>query len=67
MSYLKASVFLFATLALCCLAHGLNMRPIIGILTQPSPSELMQFGNSYIPASYVKYVESGGARVVPVQ
>jgi len=66
MAYLKASVFLFATLALCCLAHGLNMRPIIGILTQPSPSELMQFGNSYIPASYVKYVESGGARVVPV-
>eukprot|EP01095_Lingulamoeba_sp_RSL-Kostka_P017427 TRINITY_DN9030_c0_g1_i1.p1 TRINITY_DN9030_c0_g1~~TRINITY_DN9030_c0_g1_i1.p1 ORF type:complete len:315 (+),score=108.40 TRINITY_DN9030_c0_g1_i1:57-1001(+) len=46
--------------------YSLNERPIIGILTQESPPDLTQFGNSYIPASYVKYVESGGARVVPV-
>jgi len=44
----------------------LNNRPIIGILTQPTDGPLTQFGSSYIAASYVKYVESGGGRVVPV-
>jgi len=38
-----------------------NDRPIIGILTQPSGN-----GEQYIAASYVKYIESGGGRVVPV-
>ncbi|XP_063062664.1 gamma-glutamyl hydrolase-like isoform X2 [Engraulis encrasicolus] len=42
-----------------------NDRPIIGILAQeikkPNPH-----GNSYIAASYVKSLESAGARVVPV-
>jgi gamma-glutamyl hydrolase len=41
-------------------------RPVIGILTQPSPPELAALGSSYIAASYVKYVESGGALAVPV-
>lgn len=42
-----------------------NERPIIGVLAQdvfdPKPHR-----NSYIAASYVKFVESAGARVVPV-
>lgn len=41
--------------------NSTNNRPIIGILSQeyfPSPS------HSYIAASYVKYLESAGARVV---
>ncbi|KAL2085289.1 hypothetical protein ACEWY4_018609 [Coilia grayii] len=42
-----------------------NDRPIIGVLAQelknPEP-----YGNSYIAASYVKTLESAGARVVPV-
>ncbi|KAI5610278.1 gamma-glutamyl hydrolase precursor [Silurus asotus] len=46
-------------------AQKLNDRPIIGVLAQevysPSPGK-----NSYIAASYVKYLESAGARVVPV-
>jgi hypothetical protein len=40
-------------------------RPIIGIMTQ----ELMYpYSNytSFLPASYVKAVESSGARVVPI-
>jgi len=41
-------------------------RPIIGILTQPVDDVLQPYGNSYIAASYVKYIESGGGRVVPV-
>jgi len=37
--------------------------PIIGILTQPASLSL---GKSYIAASYVKYVEGGGAQAIPV-
>ncbi|KTG45531.1 hypothetical protein cypCar_00012666 [Cyprinus carpio] len=45
-----------------------NDRPIIGILTQEIDSESMKkFGKTYIPSSYVKYIESGGARVVPIR
>jgi len=40
-----------------------NDRPIIGILSQPTNGEN---GSSYIAASYVKFMESGGARVVPI-
>jgi len=35
-------------------------RPVIGILSQPG------YGGHYIAASYVKYIESAGARVVPI-
>jgi len=42
----------------------LNERPIIGILTQPG--DPAPDGMSYIAASYVKWVESAGARVVPI-
>ena len=45
-----------------------NDRPIIGILAQecqPYFSEEL-CSTSYIAASYVKYIESAGARVVPV-
>jgi len=44
----------------------LNLRPIVGILTQPTDGVLTQFGSSYIAASYVKYIESAGGRVVPI-
>ncbi|XP_041045515.1 gamma-glutamyl hydrolase [Carcharodon carcharias] len=44
----------------------LNQRPIIGILAQKASSNLAKFGSSYIAASYVKYIESAGARVVPI-
>lgn len=47
-----------------------NDRPIIGVLTQEISRvfELMFPGryDCFIPASYVKWVESGGARVVPI-
>lgn len=48
---------------------NLNNRPIIGILAQhfhpfnPYP----ELGDSYISASYVKFLESAGARVVPIK
>lgn len=42
----------------------MDLRPIIGILTQPYQSDNSPY--SYIAASYVKFVESAGARVVPI-
>ncbi|CAL8402645.1 unnamed protein product [Arctogadus glacialis] len=46
----------------------LNYRPIIGVLAQENlPDDLSARGNSYIAACYVKYVESAGARVVPIR
>ena len=45
-----------------------NHKPIVGILSQPSDfNETHPTDNySYIASSYVKFVESSGARVVPI-
>lgn len=46
----------------------INNRPVIGILTQLVSDKVMKpFGRTYIPASYVKYIESGGSRVMPIR
>ncbi|KAJ8371508.1 hypothetical protein AAFF_G00307870 [Aldrovandia affinis] len=46
----------------------LNYRPIIGILAQENIlGDPHAQGSSYIAASYVKYLESAGARVVPIR
>jgi gamma-glutamyl hydrolase len=39
-----------------------NLRPVVGILTQPRDD-----GREYIAASYVKYAEAAGARVMPLR
>lgn len=55
-----------AFLLLVCFGSGtaLNNRPIIGVLDQPSLSR----GNvTIIAASYIKFLESAGARVVPIR
>eukprot|EP00243_Klebsormidium_subtile_P003003 TRINITY_DN16135_c0_g1_i1.p1 TRINITY_DN16135_c0_g1~~TRINITY_DN16135_c0_g1_i1.p1 ORF type:complete len:367 (+),score=79.77 TRINITY_DN16135_c0_g1_i1:303-1403(+) len=53
----------------------LNNRPLIGILSQPGDGdggevvhkdEEAKYNTSYIAASYVKFVETGGARAVPI-
>uniref|UniRef100_H3DH05 folate gamma-glutamyl hydrolase n=1 Tax=Tetraodon nigroviridis TaxID=99883 RepID=H3DH05_TETNG len=54
----------------CCAAlpRPPNDRPVIGVLTQMVSDEALKpFGKTYIPASYVKYVESGGGRVMPIR
>ncbi|CAF1260667.1 unnamed protein product [Adineta steineri] len=44
-----------------------NTRPIIGILSQPTPYDWQKpNGTTYIAASYVKYIEATGAQVVPI-
>lgn len=46
----------------------LNYRPIIGVLAQENlPDDPSTQGSSYIAACYVKYLESSGARVVPIR
>jgi gamma-glutamyl hydrolase len=49
-------------------ALALNNSPIIGIFTQPTDSTEGDCGGNclYIPASYVKYIEASGGRVVPI-
>ncbi|XP_028303924.1 gamma-glutamyl hydrolase [Gouania willdenowi] len=49
-------------------SEKLNYRPIIGVLTQKvSSNDEDARGSSYVTASYVKFVEGGGARVVPIK
>ncbi|KAM4687954.1 gamma-glutamyl hydrolase [Discoglossus pictus] len=49
-------------------AQSLQDRPIIGILAQETHFDnLLPYGKSYIAASYVKTLESAGARIVPIK
>uniref|UniRef100_A0A8B9KDX5 folate gamma-glutamyl hydrolase n=1 Tax=Astyanax mexicanus TaxID=7994 RepID=A0A8B9KDX5_ASTMX len=59
----------WAVLAACASASvPLNYRPVIGVLAQENlESDTHAQGSSYIAASYVKYLESAGARVVPIR
>jgi hypothetical protein len=46
-----------------------NNRPIFGVLAQDTSTDSgfnESLGRYYIPASYVKWIESGGGRVVPI-
>ncbi|XP_029366375.1 gamma-glutamyl hydrolase [Echeneis naucrates] len=48
--------------------EAVNDRPVIGILTQLVTDDVMKpFGRTYIPGAYVKYIESGGSRVMPIR
>lgn len=74
MTLLLHTAILIAILALAfvlsCASVSVNDRPIIGILTQDTRStgnlKFQKLGRTYIPASYVKWIESAGGRVVPI-
>ena len=55
-----------ATLAVASVCVTATDRPIIGILSL-TDNDVKPPYKSYIPASYVKYLEMGGARVVPLK
>ncbi|GKC89116.1 gamma-glutamyl hydrolase 2-like protein isoform X1, partial [Tanacetum coccineum] len=63
---------LLRTVATCPMQEGnkVNFGPIIGILSHPSDGASGRLNDapnvSYIAASYVKFVESAGARVIPL-
>lgn len=61
-------VVLVAVLCIISKTDGANDWPIIGVFSQPSTSSSPACGGkcTYIAASYVKYLEAAGARVVPV-
>ena len=44
------------------IVSGYNSRPVVGILSQPLDGE----NSYYIAASYVKWLESAGARSIPI-
>jgi gamma-glutamyl hydrolase len=48
-------------------ASCINNRPIIGVFTQPSSNSVSKFGEQFVAASYVKFLESAGARVAPIK
>ncbi|KAK4327679.1 hypothetical protein Pmani_001874 [Petrolisthes manimaculis] len=52
-------------------SDNLNLRPVIGVLAQHPPDSMLvgledHNFTSYIAASYVKHLESAGARVIPI-
>ena len=65
------TVFLYAFATSGVGAQGsdeTNLTPVIGILAKPSEYTQYPINDwNYLAASYVKYVEAAGARVVPVQ
>ncbi|XP_077980376.1 gamma-glutamyl hydrolase-like [Glandiceps talaboti] len=46
--------------------HINSESPIIGLLTQKTDGKKKDYGEEFIPACYVKLLESAGARVVPI-
>lgn len=68
LSVTLASSIVSSTVAKNPTNEVVNDAPIIGIFGQPKSSNITECGGScqYIAASYVKYFESSGARVVPI-
>uniref|UniRef100_A0AAY5L0S0 folate gamma-glutamyl hydrolase n=1 Tax=Esox lucius TaxID=8010 RepID=A0AAY5L0S0_ESOLU len=72
---MSSTVAVLAVLAACLCgvplpveSSHLNYRPIIGVLAQENiVGDIHAQGSSYIAASYVKYLESAGARVAPIR
>jgi gamma-glutamyl hydrolase len=58
----------FALLFASAFSQNLNLNPVIGIVTTPTESSYPFPSSvySYIAASYVQFIESAGARVVPI-
>ncbi|KAL6553512.1 Gamma-glutamyl hydrolase 2 [Orobanche gracilis] len=68
---LPSEVNAFSTVPRCPAGDpNLYFRPVIGILSHPGDGASGRLNNasniSYIAASYVKFVESAGARVIPL-
>ncbi|XP_071943791.1 LOW QUALITY PROTEIN: gamma-glutamyl hydrolase-like [Antedon mediterranea] len=56
-------------LTFACYAQDKNYRPIIGIVAETITNHtiISKYGSSYVAASYVKFAECAGARVVLVK
>jgi gamma-glutamyl hydrolase len=65
-SVLALAALFIASTACAATAAALNNAPIIGIFAQPVFSPPDPADKQYIAASYVKWIESAGGRVVPI-
>lgn len=67
---LQALVLLFLSVLAQEYIEEINDRPVIGVLSQETYIISSYFPNetydSYIAASYVKFLESAGARILPI-
>ena len=66
------AILLFATATMALPLGPTNLRPVIGVVSEPLEhhAEAHSFktnATSYIAASYVKFLEASGARVVPLR
>ena len=66
------AILLFATATMALPLGPTNPRPVIGVVSEPLEhhAEALSFktnATSYIAASYVKFLEASGARVVPLR
>lgn len=64
-------ISLFCISIITIVDSKINNAPIIGVLAQEFDDSLKKLypngpQNSYIAASYIKYLEGSGARVVPI-
>ncbi|XP_012934720.1 gamma-glutamyl hydrolase [Aplysia californica] len=48
-------------------AEEVNNRPIIGLLVKEVDYSVSKLGDEYVEATYVKFLELAGARVVPIR
>ena len=67
-----ATLFRLAALAALSSSAALaqapsNPQPIIGVLTMPNTGYSKTHGAQFFPASYVKWLDAGGARVGPIR
>jgi hypothetical protein len=59
--------FILLSLIIAAFAQNYpNQSPVIGIFTQSNDEDDNPVYESYISASYVKYIEMSGAQVVPI-
>ena len=67
-SLFLSSILLLSTFGCLLLASAQTPSPVIGILSQPVPIQFSNNGRQQyiIAASYVKWVEAGGARSIPI-
>ena len=64
----KVAAVIALCATVCAAVHGADVdnRPVVGVLTLPNYFPQWADKRSYFPASYVKWLESGGTRVVPI-
>ena len=60
--------FTLALLGASVFAQTINLWPVVGIMVIPTESDwgFNSENTSYFPSSYVKFIEAGGARVIPI-